>query len=144
MALRSREQKDANAAAVRRYQTVSHSDCPEQSEVASPSTRVGESSPTVAQRCSVVTETKGLSKELLDLAEVRHRLKCSKSHLSNIINDLVPGLPKLPVVALGRRKYVLEPTLDEWVLQVEGMGGYDVGHLDSTPETHGKGVNHHA
>jgi len=89
-------------------------------------------------------EAKGLSTKLLTLSEVRIELKCSKSHVSNIINGLVPGLPKLPVIALGRRKLVLQPTLDEWLLRVEGVGGYDGGRLDSTPETHGKGVDHHA
>ena len=89
-------------------------------------------------------ETKGLSNELLSLSEVRIELKCSKSHVSNIINGLVPGLPKLRVIALGRRKFVLQPTLDEWLLLVEGLEGYDGGRLESTPETHGKGVDHHA
>ena len=89
-------------------------------------------------------EAKGLSTKLLGLSEVSCRLQCSKSHVSNIINGLIPALPKLPVISLGRRKFVLEPTLDEWLLLVEGVGGYDDGRLDSTPETHGKGVDHHA
>ncbi len=54
------------------------------------------------------------------------------------------GLPKLRVISLGRRKLVLQPTLDEWLLLVEGVEGYDGGRLDSTPKTHGKGVDHHA
>ena len=52
---------------------------------------------------------------ILTIREVAEELKCSKAHVSKILNGKVPGLPKLDHVALGRRKLVRSDWLDRWI-----------------------------
>jgi len=56
---------------------------------------------------------------VLTLREAAAVLRCSKAHLSNIINRKVPGLPDLPVVRIGRRTLIRRDALDRWLLSVE-------------------------
>ena len=57
--------------------------------------------------------------ELLTLAEVALILRCSKTHLCNVLNGKVASLPALPHVALGRRKLVRKAALEAWLERVE-------------------------
>ena len=86
--------------------------------------------------------------DLLTIAELAAILRCSKAHAAKILNERVPGLPRLPHLALGRRKLVRRAALDEWVHKVE-VGGSQVTVLpssrqDSMSQAHGKEGNHHA
>ena len=69
------------------------------------------------QKCSVNTDTSLLSEpssqQVLTLQESAAILRCSKAHISNLLNGKVPNTPRLPHFRLGRR--VL--TRLEWVLQ---------------------------
>ena len=61
---------------------------------------------------------------LLTLKEAATMLRCSKAHLSNVVNGKVRGLPsKLPIVQLGRRKLIRRDALDQWVKTVERSAG---------------------
>jgi excisionase family DNA binding protein len=51
---------------------------------------------------------------------VAERLNCSKSHVSKLINGKVKGVPALPYVKLGRRRGVIETTLNRYLKQREG------------------------
>ena len=42
--------------------------------------------------------------EILTIPEVAEDLRCSKAHVYNIVNGKVPGVRRLPVIVLGRRK----------------------------------------
>jgi excisionase family DNA binding protein len=51
---------------------------------------------------------------LLTLPEIAHELRCSKAHVSNLINGKVPDVPPLPAVALGRRRLIRRSTFEQW------------------------------
>lgn len=55
------------------------------------------------------------ARKILTIREVAEELKCSKAHVSKILNGKVPGLAKLDHVALGRRKLVRSDWLVEWI-----------------------------
>jgi excisionase family DNA binding protein len=59
---------------------------------------------------------------ILTLAEAARFLRCSKSHLSNLLNGKVLGMPPLPVVRVGRRVLFVQESLEEFVRQVESVG----------------------
>jgi hypothetical protein len=58
--------------------------------------------------------------KLLDMKTVADRLNCSKGHVSKLINGKVKGMPALPFVGLGRKRSVVETTLNEYVRLSEG------------------------
>ena len=53
--------------------------------------------------------------QVLTIDEVANILRCSKTHVSHVINGKVPGVPKLTHVAMGRRKLVRREWLDQWM-----------------------------
>ena len=56
---------------------------------------------------------------ILTLADVANVLRCSKAHVSNIINRKVSHLPPLPVVRIGRRVLIRDESLMEWMKALE-------------------------
>ena len=64
----------------------------------------------------------GLAQELLTLGETAAVLRCSKAHVSNLINGKLPGLDPLPVVEIGRRKLVRCHSLACWIEHAEASG----------------------
>jgi len=54
-------------------------------------------------------------REILTLHEVAQILRCSKTHVSNVLNGKVPGVPKLTHLAMGRRKLVRRSWLELWM-----------------------------
>jgi P2-related tail formation protein len=55
--------------------------------------------------------------EVLTLADVAAILRCSKAHVCNVINGKVPDTPRLPHLAVGRRKLVRREWLEAWMEQ---------------------------
>ena len=53
--------------------------------------------------------------DVLTMNEVAAILRCSKNHVSNVLNGKVPGLPTLTHFAMGRRKLVRRQWLAEWM-----------------------------
>ena len=56
---------------------------------------------------------------VLTIAEVARELRCSKTHLHNVIHGRVPGLPPLPVLRIGRRVLIRYEGLKSWMLSLE-------------------------
>lgn len=54
-------------------------------------------------------------KEILTLPEVARRLRCSKGHVSRLLNGRVHGVPALTHMAMGRRKVVRREWLEAWL-----------------------------
>lgn len=54
-------------------------------------------------------------RDVLTLSEIARILRCSKTHISNVLNGKVVGVPRLSHVAMGRRKLVLREWLDQWM-----------------------------
>lgn len=53
--------------------------------------------------------------QVLTIEDVAQILRCSKTHVSHLINGKVPGLPPLSHLAMGRRKLVRRDWLDAWM-----------------------------
>jgi hypothetical protein len=56
---------------------------------------------------------------LLTRDEAMTRLRLSSSHFSKVVNGKIKGLPKLPVVQIGRRQLFRPEVLEQWTLDVE-------------------------
>ncbi len=61
----------------------------------------------------MVEETK--PKDVLTVPEIAAELRCSKAHVSNLMNGRVRNVPRLTHVSLGRRKVVHRRWLDDWM-----------------------------
>jgi hypothetical protein len=57
----------------------------------------------------------GNGNDVLTIAEVAAILRCSKNHVSNVLNGKVAGLPTLTHFVMGRRKLVRREWLSEWM-----------------------------
>ena len=57
----------------------------------------------------------GHLKDVLTIGEVAEILRCSRNHVSNVMNGKVPGLPPLPHFVMGRRKLVRREWLIQWL-----------------------------
>jgi excisionase family DNA binding protein len=53
--------------------------------------------------------------EILTIHDVAEILRCSKTHVSNVINGKVAGVPKLTHLSMGRRKLIRRAWLDQWM-----------------------------
>jgi hypothetical protein len=60
-------------------------------------------------------EEQTAKRDVLTLTGIAGILRCSKTHISKVLNGRVTGLPRLAHVALGRRKLVLREWLDQWM-----------------------------
>lgn len=60
--------------------------------------------------------------KVLNLAEAAALVRCSRAHLSNVINGKVRGIPRLPTVRIGRRVLFRRESLETWLQQVESAG----------------------
>jgi hypothetical protein len=57
--------------------------------------------------------------KVLNLAEAAAFVRCSRAHLSNIVNGKIRGIPRLPAVRIGRRVLFRRESLEMWLHQVE-------------------------
>lgn len=56
---------------------------------------------------------------LLTIPEAARELRCSKTHVHNLIYGKVPDVPPLPVLHIGRRVLIRHDGLKAWMLAVE-------------------------
>ena len=61
--------------------------------------------------------------KVMTLSEVTELLQCSKAHISKLVNGQIPGVPRLPVIQIGRRKLVRREALEVWLREAEGVAG---------------------
>lgn len=57
--------------------------------------------------------------KVLNLAEAAALVRCSRAHLSNVVNGKVHGIPRLPAVRIGRRVLFRRESLEAWLQQIE-------------------------
>jgi transcriptional regulator with XRE-family HTH domain len=62
-------------------------------------------------------------REILDVKAVARVLGCSISHVSNILNGKVAGLPPIPHVRAGRLRLVRREVLMRWFQDREAEAG---------------------
>jgi helix-turn-helix protein len=54
-------------------------------------------------------------REMLTVRDVALELRCSVTHVYNVINGKVKNVARLPTIAIGRRKKLIQrDTLEEW------------------------------
>ena len=53
-------------------------------------------------------------REVLTVRDLALELRCSISHVHNVINGKAKHVSKLPAIRMGRKKLVLRDTLEEW------------------------------
>ncbi len=53
-------------------------------------------------------------KEVLTVRDVALELRCSVTHVYNLINGKVKNISKLPAIPLGRRKVIERDALEDW------------------------------
>ena len=51
----------------------------------------------------------------LTINEVARILRCSKTHVSNVLNGKVAGVPKLTHLCIARRKLIRRAWLEQWM-----------------------------
>ncbi len=56
-----------------------------------------------------------VGRDVLTLREVAAILRCSKTHVSNVINGKVDGVPTLTHVRMGRRIMIRSVWLHDWM-----------------------------
>ena len=56
-----------------------------------------------------------VGRDVLTLREVAAILRCSKTHVSNVINGKVGGVPTLTHVRMGRRIMIRSVWLHDWM-----------------------------
>jgi excisionase family DNA binding protein len=61
----------------------------------------------------------GIEQQLLTIREAAQLLRCSKAHLSNVLNGKVRNVPPLNSVRLGRRRLISRRSLSSWIATVE-------------------------
>ena len=77
------------------------------------------SSPLIAESVTIGADAPSLIpkqlKEVLTINELAEILRCSRNHVSNVMNGKVSGVPVLPHFVMGRRKLVRREWLIEWL-----------------------------
>jgi hypothetical protein len=53
-------------------------------------------------------------KEVLTVRDVALELRCSVTHVYNLINGKVKNISKLPTIPIGRRKVIQRDALEDW------------------------------
>ena len=53
--------------------------------------------------------------DVLTLLEAAALLHCSKTHICNLVNGKVRGVPPIPAISLGRRKLIRRGSLCAWI-----------------------------
>jgi hypothetical protein len=61
-----------------------------------------------------VNDKSHLTDQLLTMVEIAYELRCSKAHVSHLLNGKVSGVPSLPAITLGRRRLIRRSTFENW------------------------------
>lgn len=60
-----------------------------------------------------------MDRHVLTLPELARELRCSGTHVRNIIGGRIRGLPPLPVLRIGRRILMRRDALTAWLVSLE-------------------------
>jgi excisionase family DNA binding protein len=66
-----------------------------------------------------VHQTDDSPQDLLTMEEAASILRCSKAHVSNILNGKVQTLQPLPSLKIGRRTLIRRESLTTWMKVIE-------------------------
>ena len=71
---------------------------------------------------------------ILTAAEVAVELRCSKAHVYKLLDGQIPGVMRLPVIQISRRRLVRRSSLERWNLASER---HSVDVLAASPKVSG-------
>ncbi len=57
--------------------------------------------------------------EVLTIQEAARELRCSKTHVSQLVNGKVPNVPLLPNMRVGRRVLIRRSSFERWKELIE-------------------------
>jgi hypothetical protein len=81
---------------------------------------IGDPSPRGSSEFTLTDQPNGAAvSKVLNLAEAAALVRCSRAHLSNVVNGKIRGIPRLPAVRIGRRVLFRRESLELWLQQVE-------------------------
>ena len=72
---------------------------------------------------------------VMTMEEGASLIRCSKAHMSHVLNGKVKGLPRLPSIQIGRRRLIRRESLLKWLEAFE-HGGLLSARLDSPSHAH--------
>lgn len=72
---------------------------------------------------------------VLTVEEVAAELRCSKPHVYKAVRGALPGISRLPSIAMGRRKLIRRSSLERWKRENES-GGSIPRSSELAPLTH--------
>lgn len=61
--------------------------------------------------------------EVLTIPEVAMELRCSKTHVSHLVNGNVQNVPLLPHLRVGRRVLIRRSSFEQWKKLIESNSG---------------------
>ena len=61
-----------------------------------------------------------MNDQILTTTEIAVELRCSKAQVYRLLNGAVKDVPKLPYIALGRKKVIRRSTFEDWKRANEG------------------------
>jgi hypothetical protein len=62
-----------------------------------------------------------MSNPMLTVSEIAEELRCCKAQVHRLLGGKVSGVPRLPSIALGRKKVVRRSSLESWKQQNEAQ-----------------------
>lgn len=60
--------------------------------------------------------------EVLTIKETAVVMRCSKTHVANLVNGRLTGVLPLASIRAGRRRLIRRSSLERWMEQMERMG----------------------
>ena len=64
-----------------------------------------------------------LAGEVLTITEAALALRCSKTHIQNVLQGRVANVPRLPCLRVGRRVLIRRESLEQWMVAAESPWG---------------------
>jgi len=69
---------------------------------------------------SVISKFEG---EVITITEAALAMRCSKTHMQNVLQGRVANVPRLPCIRVGRRVLIRRESLELWMRAAEPPAG---------------------
>jgi hypothetical protein len=60
-----------------------------------------------------------MDQQLLTRSEAMARLRLKSSHFSKVVSGKIRGLPRLPVLQIGRCQFFRRAAIERWIIEAE-------------------------
>jgi excisionase family DNA binding protein len=69
---------------------------------------------------SVISKFEG---EILTITDAALAMRCSKTHMQNVLQGRVANVPRLPHIRVGRRVLIRRESFERWMADAESLSG---------------------